>query len=337
LRDVAKLAALCPWLDRFAEARVVVWGDVIADRFVYGSTTRISREAPALVVRRESEEIRPGGAGNAMMNTAALGAQVVAVGFLGSDDAGVELRAVLDAAGIDTTHLVARDDAPTPVKTRIMAGGRHTVRQQILRIDADRPWPPDDGARRRVREALAASLADADALLISDYGMGNVCPETIAEISKPLRDRGAMVTADSRDALMAYRGVGVVTPNEDEVEAALDIPAGGLGDELDDAGGRLLAELACDAVLITRGSRGMSLFQADGTTTHLPIHGTDEIADVTGAGDAVIAAFTVAAVVGASMLDAARIANVAAGLAVMKRGTAAVPATELRAALQAPA
>jgi len=304
---------------------------------LYGSTTRISREAPALVVRRESDEIRPGGAGNAMMNTAALGARVIAVGFLGSDDTGAELRAVLDAAGIDTTHLVARDDAPTPVKTRIMAGGRHTVRQQILRIDADRAWPPDDAARERVREALAASLEDADALLISDYGMGNVCPETVTEIIKPLRDRGAVVTADSRDALMAYRGVGVVTPNEDEVEAALDIPAGGLGDELDNAGGRLLAELACDAVLITRGSRGMSLFQADGTTTHLPIHGTDEIADVTGAGDAVIAAFTNASVVGASMLEAARIANVAAALAVMKRGTAAVPAAELRAALQAPA
>ena len=335
--DLPALTTLCPWVDRFAEARIVVWGDVVADRFLYGSTTRISREAPALVVQREGEEIRPGGAGNAMMNTAALGARVIAVGFLGSDDAGGELRIALDAAGIDTTHLGERDDAPTPVKTRVMAGGRHTVRQQILRIDADRAWPPADAARQRVREALAASLADADALLISDYGMGNVCPETVSEIIKPLRDRGAVVVADSRNALMDYRGVSVVTPNAEEVEAALDIPTGGLDHELDDAGKRLLAELACDAALITRGSRGMSLFQSDGTTAHLPIHGTDQIADVTGAGDAVIAAFTTASVVGASMLEAARIANVAAALAVMKRGTAVVPATELRAALQAPA
>ena len=136
---------------------------------------------------------------------------------------------------------------------------------------------------------------------------------------------------------MNYRGVGVVAPNEEEVEAALDIPTGALGNELDNAGRRLIAELECDAALITRGSQGMSLFLANGTTNHLPIYGTDQIADVTGAGDAVIAAFTTASVAGASMFEAARIANVAAGLAVMKRGTATVPANELRAALEAPA
>ena len=136
---------------------------------------------------------------------------------------------------------------------------------------------------------------------------------------------------------MNYRGVGVVAPNEEEVEAALDIPTGALGNELNNAGRRLIAELECDAALITRGSQGMSLFQANGTTNHLPIYGTDQIADVTGAGDAVIAAFTTASVAGASMFEAARIANVAAGLAVMKRGTATVSATELRAALEAPA
>ena len=193
-----------------------------------------------------------------------------------------------------------------------------------------------DAAHQQVRDALSESLADADALLISDYGMGNVCVETVSEIIQPLRDRGVVVVADSRNALMNYRGVGVVAPNEEEVEAALNIPAGALDGELEEAGKRLIKELQCDAALITRGSRGMSLFQADGTIVHLPIHGTDQIADVTGAGDAVIATFTTASVVGASMLEAARIANVAAGLAVMKRGTATVPAEELRAALEAP-
>ncbi len=335
--DMPPLATLAKWVDRFAEARIVVWGDVVADRFLYGSTTRISREAPALVVRRESEETRPGGAGNAMMNTAALGAQVTAVGYLGDDGCGRQLRAALEDAGIDTTHLVARTDSPTPVKTRVMAGGRHTVRQQILRIDADDPWPPADGFGTRLDEGLATALEDADALLLSDYDMGSVSATSIACRSTELLARGCRVVVDSRNALMQYRGVSVITPNEDEVEHALGIFPGELDDQLDDAGRRLLAELGCEAVLITRGSRGMALFEADGGGTLLPIHGTEEIADVTGAGDAVIAAFTTARVVGASTLEAARIANVTAGLAVMKRGTATVPASELRAALTGPA
>jgi rfaE bifunctional protein kinase chain/domain len=312
----------------------VVWGDVVADRFLYGSTTRISREAPALVVRRESEEIRPGGAGNAMMNTAALGARVVAAGYLGNDACGRQLRAALEDAGIDTTHMIERDDAPTPIKTRVMAGGRHTVRQQILRIDADDPWPPADGFGERLDQGLAAALEDADALLLSDYDMGSVPANAVACRGPDLRARGCHVIVDSRSALMQYRGVSVITPNEDEVEEALGIVSGALDEQLEAAGARLIAELGCEAVLITRGSRGMALFEADGTVTLLPIHGTEEIADVTGAGDAVIAAFTTARVVGASLLQAARIANVAAGLAVMKRGTATVPAAEVRAALE---
>ena len=335
--DLPPLSTLSKWVERFPEARVVVWGDVVADRFLYGSTTRISREAPALVVRREGEEIRPGGAGNAMMNAAALGVQVCGVGYLGHDECGRALRAALESAGVDTSHLVERDDAPTPIKTRVMAGGRHTVRQQILRIDADDPWPPADGFGKRLEVELTAGLENADALMLSDYDMGSVSATLIACKSTELRARGCSIIVDSRNALMQYRGVSVLTPNEDEVEHALGIVAGGLDDQLDSAGERLLADLGCEAVLITRGSRGMALFDTDGTRALLPIHGTEEIADVTGAGDAVIAAFTAARVVGASMLEAARIANVTAGLAVMKRGTAAVPAAELRAALQASA
>jgi len=333
--DLPPLASLRPLVDKFGEARVLVVGDVVADRFLYGSTTRISREAPALVVHREAEEIRPGGAGNAMMNTAALGARVMAAGYLGDDAVGVALRAALDDAGVDTTHLVARDDAPTPVKTRVMAGGRHTVRQQILRIDADERWPHDDGAAERLDAAISAGLADADALLLSDYGIGSVTPSTIACRAADLRAAGCRVAADSRCELMQFRGVGVVTPNEEEVEEALGMRPGTLDDELEVAGRRLIDELGCEAAIITRGSRGMAVFEADGTQALLPIHGTTEIADVTGAGDTVIATLTTALVVGASVLEAARLANVAAGLAVMKRGTATVSADELRAALGA--
>jgi len=332
--DLPPLATLCALVDKFAQARVVVWGDIVADRFLYGSTTRISREAPALVVRREGEEIRPGGAGNVMMNTAAMGAQVSAVGYLGADDIGAKLRQALQAGGVDTTHLVERDDAQTPMKTRVMAGGRHTVRQQILRIDADERWPADADCAAKLEEELAAGLANGDALLLSDYDMGSVSPQAIACRTTDLRAAGCNIVADSRCALMQYRGVSVVTPNEEEVEEALAIRSGDLDDQLEDAGQRLLEELGCDAALITRGSRGMALFEANGNNLLLPIHGTEEIADVTGAGDTVIAALTTALVVGASMLQAARIANVAAGLAVMKRGTATVARAELRAALE---
>jgi len=333
--NLPPLATLCPRVDRFPEARIVVWGDVVADRFLYGSTTRISREAPALVVRRESEEIRPGGAGNSMMNSAALGAQVTAVGYLANDETGRELRRTLEANGIRTDYLVERDDAPTPVKTRVMAGGVHTVRQQILRIDSDPPWPAHDASSRRLHEALAESLVDADAILVSDYAMGGVSPAALDAVATRVQERGTLVVADSRHDLLAYKGVNVVTPNEEEVEAALGIEPGSLDSAVETAGPRLLAELGCDAVLITRGSRGMTLFESDGASTHLAIHGTDQIADVTGAGDAVIAALTASLVVGASMLEAARVSNVAASLAVMKRGTATVPAAELRAALEA--
>jgi len=331
--NLPPLATLCARVDRFARARIVVWGDVVADRFLYGSTTRISREAPALVVRREAEETRPGGAGNAMMNAAALGARVSAAGFVGADATAAELRATLAANGIETGYLLEREDAPTPRKTRIMAGGLHTIRQQILRIDDDPPWPAA-AASERLRDALLASLEGADALLVSDYGMGSVPPALLAEIIQEARRRGTVVVADSRKALLSYAGVNVVTPNEEEVEAALQIDPDGLEEQLGEAGARLLEALSCDAVLITRGSRGMALFEAGGNSVQLAIHGTDEIADVTGAGDAVIATLATALVVGATMLEAARLANVAAGLAVMKRGTATVPAEELRAALE---
>jgi rfaE bifunctional protein kinase chain/domain len=164
--------------------------------------------------------------------------------------------------------------------------------------------------------------------------MGSVPPALLAEVIQEARRRGTVVVADSRKALLSYAGVNVVTPNEEEVEAALQIDPDGLEEQLGEAGARLLEALSCDAVLITRGSRGMALFEAGANGVQLAIHGTDEIADVTGAGDAVIATLTTALVVGATMLEAARLANVAAGLAVMKRGTATVPTEELRAALE---
>ncbi len=328
------LASLCPWVDQFAQRKLLVWGDLVADRFLLGSTTRVSREAPALVLRYEDEEVRPGGAGNAALNAAELGAAVAVFGFLGDDSEGARLLAQLEGAGIDTTSLVTRTDGCTPVKTRVMAGGFHTVRQQILRIDNDRPWARDDATAADLLEKLARAAADADGLLISDYGLGTVTPELYRRLRERLGATVPPLTLDSRHRILEFPGVTAATPNENEVESALRISLNGDRCAIERAGTELLERLRAGHLLITRGSFGMAVFEAGATPLHLEIHGTDEIADVTGAGDTVIATLTLALAAGAGIAEAACLANVAAGLAVLKHGTATVPREELLGALR---
>lgn len=328
------LARLRPWVERFSDLEVVVWGDVVADRFLYGSTNRVSREAPALVIRYESEETRPGGAGNAMMNAAALGASVRAVGFLGSDEPGEALRARLTGQRIGVDGLISRPDGSTPVKTRVMAGGVHTVRQQVLRIDRETSWTCEGTVREELAGALREALEGADALVISDYALGSADPQIYGGLLDDLVARGTPVFLDSRAALLEFPGVTAATPNEQEVEFALRARFDGTEATVERIGTDLMERLGSEALLITRGSLGMSVFQVDQPTVHLPIHGSEEIADVTGAGDAVIATFALGVAAGASVLDAARLANVAGGLAVDERGTAPVPAEALTRALE---
>ncbi|MFQ5745087.1 MAG: bifunctional heptose 7-phosphate kinase/heptose 1-phosphate adenyltransferase [Acidobacteriota bacterium] len=328
------LVTLRPWIERFSGIRVAVWGDIVADRFLYGSTTRVSREAPALVLCYESEEVRPGGAANAMMNAAGLGARVTAMGYLGEENVGKTLRSALTAGGVSTDELILRQDAHTPVKTRVMAGGHHTVRQQVLRIDEDQPWPRNEETEQRLVGALAAGLDNIDAMLISDYGLGSVDGSLYSELHGHLGKRSLPVTLDSRSALLEFRGVTAATPNEAEVERAMMVQLDGHPENLQPAGEELLDRLGCEALLITRGSCGMTVFERSGPTVHLPIHGSDQIADVTGAGDAVIAVFTLGLAAGATTLEAARLANVVGGLAVMKRGTATISQQELAEAVE---
>lgn len=327
------LSALRPALQGFADLRLVVWGDLVGDVFLYGSTTRVSREAPALVLCYESEELRPGAAGNAALNAAALGASVQFVGFVGDDAAGRALRDRLASRGVGADGVVERSDASTPLKTRVMAGGHHTARQQILRIDRDRPWQHDDGAAGTLKDRLLAAVDGADALLISDYGLGSVSASTFRELRRTAPE-DLLTTLDSRHALLEYSGVSAATPNQGEVEAALGIRLDGEVEALEAAGRELLERLQSRNLIITRGSAGMAVFDGAGAPAHLPIHGTDQVADVTGAGDTVIAAFTCGLAAGVPTVDAARLANVAAGLVVMKRGTATVPLAELEEALE---
>jgi rfaE bifunctional protein kinase chain/domain len=321
-------------IDRFTQPRVVVFGDLIADEFVYGRVARVSREAPVLILEYDSTEMLPGGAGNAAHNAAALGAQVTVVGLAGRDDPGRRMVGSLPP-NVSRAGLVRPDDYQTPVKTRILAGGIHSAKQQVVRIDR-RIDPVAERHRTAAERALRTALRKADALLVSDYGSGLVSPRFVANIARDIRgaSRPVPILIDSRYALTRYSRLTACTPNESEVEQVLGLRINDNLRVLERAGRTLLKTTRMGAVLITRGSRGMALFEPDRPTVHIPIFGSDQIADVTGAGDTVMATMTLALSAGANFEEAARLANYAGGLVVMKRGTATVSPDELRHAVE---
>jgi rfaE bifunctional protein kinase chain/domain len=340
-------------VSRFRHAHVVVAGDLIADEFLYGEVERVSREAPVLILKYDTTEVVPGGAGNAASNVASLGARVKVVGVVGRDDAGRRLLAAMPRRA-ETRGVVRAAGFVTPVKTRVLAGGVHSAKQQVVRIDrGGAALPPRQlqGLSKKVEVALSTAIADADAVIISDYGSGLYSPDlleraearaaggtrrrrdTRARMEATYVGRVPMILVDSRYGLSGFKGVTACTPNESEVEALLGVRIGDDLEVLEKAGRALLRKLQARAVLITRGSKGMALFEPGCPTDHIPIVGSDQIADVTGAGDTVIATFSLALACGATFGEAARLANHAGGLVVMKRGTATVSASELLAAV----
>jgi rfaE bifunctional protein kinase chain/domain len=220
------------------------------------------------------------------------------------------------------------------VKTRILAGRAHSTKQQIVRIDRATVLAAGSRARRAILRALRAHRGPVDGVLVSDYGFGLVTPELVEAAVLFARRRRVPVTVDSRFALLRFRGMTAVTPNEPEVEAALGVTIGHDRARLEAAGRALLRRLGCEAVLVTRGSDGMALFERGRRPLHVPIWGTDQVADVTGAGDTVIATFTLALAAGATPAEAAFLANYAGGIVVMKHATATVSAAELLAAIR---
>jgi rfaE bifunctional protein kinase chain/domain len=319
-------------VDGFSSRRVLVVGDLIADEFIYGEVARVSREAPVLILKYDATEMVGGGACNAANNVAALGGRVRLAGAVGADAEGRRLLGSLHR-GVDRAHVMRVRAYRTPVKTRILAGGVHAARQQVVRIDRETGWPVD----RAVRDALARTIAHAadacDAVVLSDYGSGLVTPALAATIRRSLerrrRRRPVPILVDSRYRMLGYRGLTTCTPNESEVEQALRIRIDDDAAALERAGRVLLRRTRMKAVLVTRGSRGMALFEPKRPTAHIPIFGSAEVTDVTGAGDTVIAAVALALAAGASFYEAARLANYAGGLVVMKRGTATVSAQEI--------
>ena len=325
-----RLAALVP---RFEGRRLAVAGDYVLDRFVFGHPKRVSREAPVLILRFFKEENLPGGAGNTAANVRSLGGVPLPVGVVGEDEEGRVLLRILQERGIDTAGLLRAPGYATPTKTRILAGAPHSIKQQIVRYDRESALAPDASTAHALLTRLADCAAGADGAILSDYGYGAISPAAVSPLREALRP-GAPILVDSRHRLLQYGGVDAVTPNEEEIEECVGFPLGDSLEALERAAAALREKIACPTLLVTRGSRGMALFASGGPPQMIPVHGTDQVADVTGAGDTVLAAFSLALSVGASPLEAALLANFAGGVVVMKTGTATVTREELLRAIE---
>lgn len=330
------LMALAECVERFSGKTVVLLGDFVVDAFQSGDITRVSREAPVLILRHRETHMVPGGGANAANNFVALGARVVPISAVGDDAAGDWLLNTFREERVNVSGILRVKDWTTPMKTRFLAGWAHTVSQQVLRVDYEPDSPLPETVRKRIQGILATKLGNADALAVSDYGFGVVSPQEVrTALSKVRRD--FPVTLDSRFRLTAYRQIGITaaTPNEPEMEALHHTSIGQNLEELERCGRATLAEMKLEALVVTRGRHGMAVFQQRQPTAYLPVHGSDQAVDVTGAGDTVLAAYTLGLVSGASPLEAAHIANIAGGLVVMKRGTATVSQGELHNAIGA--
>jgi len=316
----------------FSSRRLLIVGDLIADEFIYGEVSRMSREAPVLILKYDATEILPGGAGNAANNVAALGGRARVAGVVGTDPESQRLMKSFHR-GVDRSFILRDKSYRTPVKTRILAGGVHAARQQIVRIDRESGWPVSERLADAVLKRVPALVEQCDGVLLSDYGSGLVTPKLADAVRRAVaarsRRRPIPVLVDSRYRLLDYRGFTTCTPNESEVEQVLGIHVSDDLKALERAGRLLLKKTRMKGVLITRGSRGMALFEAKQPTVHIPIFGSGEVADVTGAGDTVIATLGLALAAGASLYEAARLSNYAGGLVVKKRGTATISGEEL--------
>lgn len=330
----ATAEALALSIPRFEGRRVAVVGDPVLDVYVYGTTHRISREAPVLIVREDGQEVRLGGAANTAQNLAALGAQVSLVSLVGDDADGRRLVEHAELKGIDTSHVLKLATGCTVTKTRVLAGGLHTRKQQMLRIDRENEEPASPDDELALAEAALEVVTRVDALVVSDYGNGSLTP-LYARIAREAKKLGRIVVVDSRRSLASYAGVTAVTPNEPEAEAALGTRLR-TGAEAAHAARRLTDELGVEATILTRGREGMAIAQRSSEPVLIPAHGGHEAVDVTGAGDTVVATFTLALAAGASVLDAARLANVAASVVVQSVGAATCSPAELDAALKEP-
>ena len=318
-------------VDAMAGQPVLICADLVADRFIHGSPKRISREAPVLILRHDKDVFVPGGGANAVANVAALGGRPLTLGAVGDDGSGRALTRAFAEMGVPTDGIATVESYRTPTKVRILGGGKHSIKQQIVRYDVEDEIDDVGDLATKHTGALAGWRGQARVAVLSDYGYGGVTPERVGELRDHLAPE-SIVLCDSRYRLAEYAGIDGATPNEEEAEAIAGTSFNDDGEALVAAGQRLRNELGARFLLITRGSLGMSLFE-DGRIAHVPTHGSDQVADVTGAGDTVIGAFALALAAGATPIEAALLANYAGGIVVHKLGTATATTQELAAAL----
>ena len=321
-------------IESFSRVKVLAVVDLVADEYIVGQISRVSREAPVLILDYDESRIVPGGGANAVNNIAILGGRAFAVGIVGEDTAGRELLSQLGKAKVDVSGVQSVRAFTTPTKTRILAGGPHSAKQQVVRIDRRTRVPAEREVNLRLNAAIKELLPEADAVMVSDYDYGLVTKELGNSLARRAASHRKTAVLDSRRSVCDFRGFTSATPNEPEVEAALDVRIGHDETTLEKSGRKLLQKLRLRSLLVTRGSDGMALFEHRRPTRLLPIYGSDQVTDVTGAGDTVISAYTLALGAGASFYEAALLANYAGGIVVMKRGTATVSREELQRAVE---
>ena len=321
-------------LTQMADTPVLVIGDMVADIYLDGAISRISREAPVLVLEQREERVVAGGAANVASNAATLGGTSYAVGVCGTERSGDALLAVLDENGVHTESFVRAEAHPTITKTRIIAGGRATASQQIVRVDREWHTPLTEETEENLLACIRELLPRVRGVVLSDYGSGTVTARVRRMVIEETRRAGIPSIVDSRYDILSYEGVGYVKQNDAELSAAIGREL--RSEEAIHAAGRELRDrLGADGVLITRGDKGMTLFLADGSATNIPVSDHSEIFDVSGAGDTCVAVMILALAAGIDPLTAARLSNIASGIAVRKRGTATVAQEELRAVVAA--
>lgn len=321
-----KNSSLIDFLDRLSGLSILVVGDLILDEFIWGRVDRISPEAPVPVVEVTHESVRLGGAANVAVNLASLGARPLLVGAVGADETGARFLREIERMELDSTGVLKDVARSTTVKTRIIAH-----QQQVCRTDRESRGVGDPAVPRQLRELFEARVSECQAVIISDYAKGTLQPSLVSEVIRSGREAGRFVAVDPKSSdLSIYRGASVITPNKREAERAAGLPIiDGVG--LREAAQRIQSLAACEAVLITRGEEGMSLFER-GEQVDIPTVAR-EVFDVTGAGDTVIAILALARAAGASIQEAALLANHAAGIVVGKIGTASASLEELRRSL----
>jgi D-glycero-beta-D-manno-heptose-7-phosphate kinase len=309
--------------DGFSGKTVVIVGDLVADQFLHGTISRVSREAPVFILRHEHTVTLPGAAANAAANVASLGGNTILIGFTGEDANGELLRSNLSKMGVADTHIATGAGISTTTKVRVLAGQHYAARQQVIRIDYEDQRPVPEEIKQKLVANLSAAAAAADAIIVSDYHCGAVFPEIFNAAKDIARENGIPLIVDSRYRLSDFSGATTATPNREEVETIL-------GENFTARDCSALRErLGCEALLVTNGNEGMILLEKDKAAITLEAVGPKEPVDVTGAGDTVIAAYALGLAAGLGFADAARIANHAGGIVVMKKGTAVVTRDEL--------